>query len=267
MVAKARFNKCGAAPMKEVETFEETIYLDVEGRSMDVHIAAPHGEGPHPGVLLMFHRGGMDACTAYYMKHLPAAGYLTMVPNFYHHCPKEVPLHDCKKFLKDPEIISEIAAAADYSLARPDLDRSRFFIMGHCMGGRLAFLGASTKPVFTAAVAYYSGGMMNHWGEGAPTPFELISQIRCPVYGFFGNLDSNPSPADVDRFEAQLKRHNIPYLFHRYPNVGHGFQNAARRRTPEEIAAGDVAWTRMLDLMSAPEATPDSAGRALAHNQ
>jgi carboxymethylenebutenolidase len=243
--------------MKKVEAFEQTIYLDVEGRSMDVHIAAPHGEGPHPGVLLMFHRGGMDACTAYYMKQLPAAGYLTMVPNFYHHCPKEVPLHDCKKFLKDPEIISEIAAAADYSLGRPDLDRSRFFIMGHCMGGRLAFLGASTKPVFTAAIVYYSGGMMSHWGEGAPTPFELISQIRCPVYGFFGNLDSNPSPTDVDRFEAQLKRHNIAYLFHRYPNVGHGFQNAARRRTPEEIAAGDVAWTRMLALMSAPGATPD----------
>jgi carboxymethylenebutenolidase len=250
-------DKCETAPMKKVEAFEETIYLDVEGRSMDVHIAAPHGEGPHPGVLLMFHRGGMDACTAYYMKQLPAAGYLTMVPNFYHHCPKEVPLHDCKKFLKDPEIISEIAAAADYALGRPDLDRSRFFIMGHCMGGRLAFLGAGTKPLFTAAIVYYSGGMMSHWGEGAPTPFELISQIRCPVYGFFGNLDSNPSPADVDSFEAQLKRHNIPYLFHRYPNVGHGFQNAARRRTPEEIAAGDVAWTRMLALMSAPGATPD----------
>src|SRR5467141_2460939 len=59
--------------MKKVEAFEETIHLDVDGRSMDVHIAAPLGQGPHPGVLLMFHRGGMDACTAYYMKELPLA--------------------------------------------------------------------------------------------------------------------------------------------------------------------------------------------------
>jgi carboxymethylenebutenolidase len=243
--------------MKKVEAFEETVHLDVDGRSMDVHIAAPLGQGPHPGVLLMFHRGGMDACTAYYMKELPAAGYLTVVPNFYHHCPKDVPLHDCKKFLKDTEVISEIAAAADYSLGRPDLDHSRYFIMGHCMGGRLAFLGASTKPVFTATIVYYGGGMMSHWGEGAPTPFELIGQIQCPVYGFFGNLDSNPSPADVGRFEAELKRHNIPYLFHRYPNVGHGFQNAARARNPEEVTAGDVAWTKMLALMSAAGAAPD----------
>ena len=42
------------------------------------------------------------------------------------------------------------------------------------MGGRLAFLGAATKPVFTAAIPYYGGGMMTHWGEGAPTPFESV---------------------------------------------------------------------------------------------
>jgi len=250
--------------MKKVEAFEETIYLEVEGRSMDVHIAAPHGPGPHPGVLLMFHRGGMDACTAHYMKELPAAGYLTVTPNFYHHCPKDVPLHDCKKFLRDTEVISEIAAAADYSLGRPDLDPSRLFIMGHCMGGRLAFLGAGTKPVFTAAIAYYGGGMTSHWGEGASTPFELIGQIRCPVYGFFGNLDTNPLPADVDRFEAELERHNVPYLFYRYPNVGHGFQNVARARNPEEIAAGDMAWTKMLALMSAAGAPPDHAKARVA---
>jgi carboxymethylenebutenolidase len=240
---------------------EETIDLQVAGRSMDVHIAIPEGPEPHPAVLLMFHRGGLDACTAHYFKELPKAGYLTIVPNFYHHCPKDVPLHECKKFLKDTEVTSEIAAAADYALGRPDIDRGRFFIMGHCMGGRLAFLGASTKPVFTAAVAYYGGGMMTHWGEGAPTPFELIGNIRCPVYGFFGNLDTNPSPADVDRIEAELKGHGIPYRFHRYENVGHGFQNPARDqgRNADELAAAAEAWAKMLTLMRAVDTAPQRA--------
>lgn len=239
----------------------ETIYLEVAGRTMDVLVASPPGKGPFPGVLLMFHRGGMDACTAHYVQELPRAGYMTIVPNFYHHCPKDVPLHDCKQFLKDTEVTREIAAAADYALGRPDIDPSRFFIMGHCMGGRLTFLGASTKPVFTAAIAYYGGGMMTHWGESAPTPFELIGNIQCPVYGFFGDLDRNPSPADVDRFESELARHNIPYLFHRYPNVDHGFQNPARGtpRAPAELAAADEAWAKMLALMSAVHAKPDRA--------
>jgi carboxymethylenebutenolidase len=239
--------------MTEAKFDGQTIYLEVEGRSMDVRIAAPAGPGPHPAVLLMFHRGGLDACTAHYFREFPNAGYLTIVPNFYHHCPKDVPLTDCKKFLKDNEVIAEIAAAADYALCRTDLDRSRLFIAGHCMGGRLAFLGASTKPVFAATVAYYGGGMMSHWGEATPTPFELIKNIRCPVYGFFGDLDTNPSPADVDRFEAELKRYNVPYVFHRYPKAGHGFQNPAREkgRNADEIATSDAAWATMLELMSA----------------
>ena len=229
----------------------ETIYLEVAGRTMDVLVASPAGPGPFPGVLLMFHRGGMDDCTAHYVKELPKAGYLTIVPNFYHHCPKDVPLHDCKQFLKDTEVTAEIAASADYALGRSDLDRSRFFIMGHCMGGRLTFLGAATKPVFTAAVPYYGGGMMTHWGEGMPTPFDLIGNIKCPVYGFFGGLDKNPSPADADKFESILKRHNIPHVFHRYPNADHGFQNPARTqpRTSEELKIADEAWATMLGLM------------------
>jgi carboxymethylenebutenolidase len=229
----------------------ETVYLTVLGRKMDVLVASPPGKGPHPAVLLMFHRGGMDDCTAHYVKELPKAGYLTIVPNFYHHCPKDVPLHDCKQFLKDTEVIAEIQASADYALTRPDLDPKRFFILGHCMGGRLAFLGAAVKPVFTAAIPYYGGGMMTHWGEGAPTPFEIIGNIKCPVYGFFGGLDKNPSLADVDKFEAELKRAKIPYVFHRYPNADHGFQNVARGtpRSAEEIRVADEAWQTMLDLM------------------
>jgi len=229
----------------------ETIYLNVLGRSMDVLVASPPGKGPFPAVLLMFHRGGMDDCTAHYVKELPKAGYLTIVPNFYHHCPKDVPLHDCKQFLKDTEVTAEIASSADYALSRSDLDRSRFFVMGHCMGGRLSFLAAATKPVFTAAVPYYGGGMMTHWGEGMPTPFELIGNIKCSVYGFFGDLDKNPSPADVDLFEATLKRHNIPCVFHRYAKAGHGFQNVARAdgRTADEEKAGNDAWATMLKLM------------------
>ena len=172
----------------------ETIYLEVAGRTMDVLVASPAGTGPFPGVLLMFHRGGMDDCTAHYVKELPKAGYLTIVPNFYHHCPKDVPVHDCKQFLKDTEVTTEIAASADYALGRSDLDRSRFFIMGHCMGGRLTFLGAATKPGFTAGVAYYGGGMMTHSGEGMPTPFDLIGNIKCPIYGFFGGLDKTLHP-------------------------------------------------------------------------
>jgi dipeptidyl aminopeptidase/acylaminoacyl peptidase len=84
--------------------------------------------------------------------------------------------------------------------------------------------------------------------KNADAPFELSGDIRCPVYGFFGDLDTNPSPADVDRFETELKRYNIPYVFHRYPKAGHGFQNPARSkgrkptRSPPRMRPGRRCW-------------------------
>jgi carboxymethylenebutenolidase len=106
--------------------------------------------------------------------------------------------------------------------------------------------------------------MMTRWGEGMPTPFELMGNIRSPVYGFFGDLDKNPSPEDVDRFEAELVRHKIPLVFHRYPNVDHGFQNPARK-TPhnkDEIQAAQEAWTKMLALMARHNQKPASTAAA-----
>jgi carboxymethylenebutenolidase len=54
-------------------------------------------------------------------------------------------------------------------------------------------------------------------------PIELTEGIRCPLLGIFGNDDTNPSPADVDRTEAALKRFGKNYEFHRYDQAGHAF--------------------------------------------
>ena len=102
--------------------------------------------------------------------------------------------------------------------------------------------------------------MITHWGEGTPTPFELIKDIRCPVYEFSA-IWINPSPADANRFEAELKQYGIPYVFHRYPKAGHGFQNPARPkgRNADEIATAEAAWATMLDLMRGAAAGADRA--------
>ena len=101
-----------------------------------------------------------------------------------------------------------------------------------------------------------------------PTPFDLIGNIKCPVYGFFGNLDKNPSPDDADKFEATLQRHKIPHRFHRYSNADHGFQNPARShpRTTEELKVADEAWATMLDQMNK-KIIPLAARQTLFANQ
>ncbi len=65
------------------------------------------------------------------------------------------------------------------------------------------------------------------------------------MLGLFGNDDQNPSPEDVDDYEAALKEADIEYVFHRYDGAGHAFQDFNR---PERYRkqASDDAWEKIL---------------------
>ena len=198
----------------------ESVNLDVHGHAMELLVDAPVGAGPHPAVLLTFHRGGLDDFTKGRLAALADGGYLACAPNFYHRCPDGVDAGDCKQFLKDSEIVSEIQMAADYLRARADVASDRLFILGHCMGGRMSLMGASRVPGFRGCVVFYGGGMFISWGDEGEAPFEWIDAVDCPVIGFFGDKDVHPSPDDVNRVDARLTKAGVPHTFHRYPDVG-----------------------------------------------
>ena len=80
--------------------------------------------------------------------------------------------------------------------------------MGHCMGGRMAMLGAGRLAEFRGLVVCYGGGVHLSWGNDPP-PFETLRNIRCPVIGCYGKLDTNPSLNEVDQMDAELTRHGV----------------------------------------------------------
>src|SRR5258708_32143208 len=157
-------------------------------------------------------------------------------------------LAERKNLLKDSEVVADIAATVADLRARPDVAADRIVLLGHCMGGRMALLGAGSLPQFCGLVVYYGGSVNRSWGNEGPTPFERLRNIACPVIGFFGDKDTHPSPQDVDQIDAELGRHGIPHQFHRYPDVGHGFQNPAHD-TPQERAAAEDAWGKTVAFL------------------
>ena len=60
-------------------------------------------------------------------------------------------------------------------------------------------------------------------GKLEPKGKAAEESIACPVIGFFGLDDTNPSPADVDTIDAELTRHGKAHEFHRYAGAGHAF--------------------------------------------
>lgn len=215
------------------------------GSPMDVYVATPRGEGPFPAVLLMFHRAGIDEFTRDRADRLAQAGYIAAAPDLFHRMPPDT--ENPLALLDDPDLIEDIGATVDLIKTKPRCNGT-FAILGHCMGGRIAFLGAAVNPAFSAAVVYYSGNMFKTWGRGEKTPFELLGNIGGPVIGFFGNDDKNPSPDDVSKIDAELTRLGIAHEFHRYDGAGHAFQNFVRPDQYREAAEKD-SWEKTLGFL------------------
>lgn len=223
------------------------VKIPVHDGEMDAYLGAPARQAPGPAIVLMYHRTGIDDFTKGVVDRLVGSGYLVAVPDVYHRCPSAMPTLERKALLNDAEIIDDAGCVVDVLRKRADVAADRIVVMGHCMGGRMALLLAGSSGSFCGAVVYYGGGVMRSWGDG-PSVFERLRNIRCPVIGFFGNEDKNPSPEEVDQIATELKRHDIEQVFHRYLGVGHGFQNPSRD-TPRERAAAEDGWTRTLAFL------------------
>jgi carboxymethylenebutenolidase len=95
---------------------------------------------------------------------------------------------------------------------------------------------------------FYGGRIKLGMGDGSPPAIDLVAQINCPVAGFFGNEDANPSPADVDDYSAALSKAGVAHDFYRYDGAGHAFQNFP---TPDRYRQeqSEDAWEKVLAFL------------------
>jgi len=215
----------------------------VGGATMRIYMGVPDRPGPHPGIVVAQHAGGVDAQIQDTVHRLHREGYVVAAPELFHRQPADVGSTSRTSLLRDDEIIADINATVAH-LKQMRMTVSPIGITGYCMGGRVTYLMACVNPEFKAAAVYYGGNIMRALGDG-PSPFERSSGIQCPMIGFFGAEDTNPSPADVAKFDAELTRLKKWHEFHTYQDAGHAFQDlisAARYRE----RASRASWHEML---------------------
>jgi carboxymethylenebutenolidase len=229
--------------------------IAVNGKMMDIYLDLPASGAPWPAIVLTYHREGIDDFTKWVARIYAEAGYLVAVPEVSHRIPADVSLHDRKKHLKDAEIIVDIAATVAYLKTRADVLKDRLAIAGHCMGGHMQFAAACALPDFKCVVACYPTGMFESWGGEALAPFDQLARLRCPVIGFFGNEDRNPSPADADKIDAELTRLGVEHAFYHYAGAGHGFQRPTRDEPAIRAAQAD-SWRRIFAFLEEKLAAP-----------
>ncbi len=225
-----------------------TDIIEVDDSPMEIYLAVPERAGPSPAVAVMHHRSGLDEFTRVICDRLAEAGFCAAAPDKYHRSPQDAGWQEARKHITDAGMIADIAATVDYMRRRPEIKTDALAIMGHCMGGRTAYLGASANPAFRSTVAYYGGNMFAAFGDDAPSPFERLSGLQGPVVAFYGNDDRNPSPEDVDKIAAELARLGVAHEFHRYDGAGHAFMNFTGESYRE--AASNDSWDKALAFLN-----------------
>jgi len=228
-----------------------TDKLTVGGSEMDMYAALPDSSGPHPAVVIAFHVGGLDDFDRKMADQLAEAGFVAVVPDLFHRFSKEVmdgPRLDRLGHLKDADIIADMNAAVDFLTANSAINDDRIGVTGFCMGGRIAWLMAASNQIFKCTVPFYGGNIMGNWGPG-DTPFSMSNNINCPMLFHFGAEDGNPSVADRDTFDAELKRLGKDFEFHTYDGAGHAFMDHTNPDRYHEASAA-AAWPRTIDFFN-----------------
>jgi carboxymethylenebutenolidase len=217
--------------------------VKVGTHEMRVYMGVPARPGTYPCVVIAQHAGGVDEQMQDTVHRLHREGYVVAAPELFHRQPAQgLDVMGRIGLLKDKEILDDIEATIAHM--KSGRSTSAVGIAGFCMGGRVAYLAAAAIAELKAAAVFYGGNTMKAMGEG-PSPFERSAGIGCPMIGFFGAEDTNPSPADVARISAELTRLDKWHEFHTYRDAGHAFENFISPERYRERAAR-AAWGELL---------------------
>jgi carboxymethylenebutenolidase len=122
-------------------------------------------------------------------------------------------------------------------------------VIGHCSGGRQAFLAACSLPL-DAAVDCYGAFVTveppESLGLRATPLLPIADRLSCPLLGLFGEDDKYPSPDQTAELAAELTRLGKPHEFHTFPGAGHAFFAVDRPAYRPEAAV--EGWRLIFDF-------------------
>ncbi|MBI2850513.1 MAG: dienelactone hydrolase family protein [Chloroflexi bacterium] len=202
-----------------------------KGDLVHAYFSRPLGKGPFPGIVLISHLPGWDEFYRETARRFSQHGYLAICPDVYCRFGHGTPTEMAAKAraaggAPDDNIVGDCEAAMKYLRALP-YSNGKVGVIGTCSGGRHSYLVACRVNGFDAAVDCWGGRVVAAKEDLTPAqpvaPIDLTANLNCPLLGIFGNDDQSPSPDQVNRLEAELKKHGKNYQFHRYDGAGHGF--------------------------------------------
>ncbi|MCP4002980.1 MAG: dienelactone hydrolase family protein [bacterium] len=208
----------------------------------------PEHARPVPGVVVIPDVRGLYEQYHDVAKRLAAAGYAALALDLYTRGdqPDISGPESIFKFMRelpDERVLADIQAGIDFLHASEKVSE-RVGLTGFCMGGKYAFLAASSCAGISATIAWYGMLRSDAIDEQSPEhPLDALRRLSCPLLGLFGEDDQFIPMTDVEQLKALRAAHEIEVVS--YPGAGHAFANDARPEAYRAEASED-AWRRAL---------------------
>jgi len=224
------------AEWQRIETEDNVVF--------DAYVARDTNPNGHAIVLLqeIFGVNGWVRETATWAA---GQGYHVAAPDLFWRMQPRVDLGSDKEAVKtafsylerfdEGAAVEDIAATVHHIQATSP--ETRFIhLLGFCLGGRLAVLGAADRSVACAISMY---------GTGIEKRLNALDQARCPLQLHYGDKDRFIPNSTVATVEQAAAGQDIEIFV--YPEANHGFFSNVR--LSYDPAAADLAWSRSRALM------------------
>src|SRR4051812_39086516 len=142
--------------------------------------------------------------------------------------------------LPKEQVQADLDATSEYALKLPAAN-GVLAVCGFCWGGGWTLSYANTNSKLKAAYSFYGP---------IPDDASKMSNINCPVYGFYGENDERVN-AGIPNAEKWMKAAGKRYEPVIYKGAGHGFMREGEMPNANEPSkkARDDAWTRWKSLL------------------
>jgi carboxymethylenebutenolidase len=202
----------------------------------------PQGKGPFPALVVIHEYWGLNDWVKEQASKLADQGYVTLAIDLYRGKVGTTPdeAHELMRGVPEDRALRDLLAASSYLRAQKTVDPNRVGSIGWCMGGGYSLNLALNDPKLKAAVINY--------GHLA-TDDAALKKINAAILGIFGGQDRGIPPADVKKFEAQMKALGKTVETHIFPDAGHAFENPDNKQGYRAEDAAQ-AWTLTVDFLA-----------------